>query len=148
MSQRVGLVCGAPVMSAIVTGVVAATMLPGLQFAISVNAAIARSGAAIVHTLTSAVERLVTGDDWAQALRFAAGFRSRSFNNTLLIWVQYQAAFEQGRVPEPFPTYVAGYKQWQQLGRQVSPVEVCRCAPSVPHLRYLIVVAAATPQRR
>lgn len=96
MSQRVGLVCGAPVMSAIVTGVVAATMLPGLQFAISVNAAIARSGAAIVHTLTSAVERLVTGDDWAQALRFAAGFRSRSFNNTLLIWVQYQAAFEQG----------------------------------------------------
>lgn len=48
MSQRVGIVCGAPVMSAIVTGVVAATILPGLQFAFSVNAAIARSGAAIV----------------------------------------------------------------------------------------------------
>ena len=24
---------------------------------------------------------------------------------------EHQAAFEQGRVPEPFPTYVAGYKQ-------------------------------------
>ena len=67
--------------------------------------------------LTGAVERLVTGDDWADALRFAARFRSRSFNNALLIWEQHQAAFEQGRVPEPFPTYVAGYKQWQQLGR-------------------------------
>lgn len=69
--------------------------------------------------LTGAVERLVTGEDWADALRFAAKFRSRSFNNVLLIWEQHQAAFEQGRVPEPFPTLVAGYKQWQQLGRQV-----------------------------
>ncbi|WP_166998386.1 ArdC-like ssDNA-binding domain-containing protein [Paramicrobacterium fandaimingii] len=72
------------------------------------------------ETLSGAVERLVTGEDWAQALQFAATFRSRSFNNTLLIWVQHQTAFEQGRVPEPFPTYVAGYKQWQQLGRQVA----------------------------
>ena len=69
--------------------------------------------------LTGAVERLVTGEDWVEALRFAARFRSRSFNNVLLIWTQHQAAFEQGRVPAPFPTYVAGYKQWQQLGRQV-----------------------------
>lgn len=69
--------------------------------------------------LTGVVERLVTSEDWANALRFAARFRSRSFNNVLLIWEQHQAAFEQGRVPEPFPTYVAGYKQWQQLGRQV-----------------------------
>src|SRR5699024_12880188 len=69
--------------------------------------------------LTGAVEQLVTGEDWTDALRFAARFRSRSFNNVLLIWEQHQAAFEQSRVPEPFPTYVAGYKQWQQLGRQV-----------------------------
>ena len=27
--------------------------------------------------LTGAVERLITGDDWADALRFAARFRSR-----------------------------------------------------------------------
>jgi len=69
--------------------------------------------------LTGAVETLVSGEDWARALAFAARFRSRSFNNTLLIWVQHEAAFEAGRVPEPVPSYVAGYKQWQQLGRQV-----------------------------
>lgn len=69
--------------------------------------------------LTGAVERLVTGEDWADALRFAARFRSRSFNNVCLIWTAHMEAFEQGRVPDPFPTLVAGYKQWQQLGRQV-----------------------------
>ncbi len=69
--------------------------------------------------LTGAVETLVSGQDWARALAFAARFRSRSFNNTLLIWVQHEAAFGAGRVPEPMPSYVAGYRQWQQLGRQV-----------------------------
>ena len=58
--------------------------------------------------LTGAVESLVSGDDWRQALAFAARFRSRSFNNTMLIWVQHEAAFEAGRVPEPFPPRVAG----------------------------------------
>jgi hypothetical protein len=69
--------------------------------------------------LTGAVERLVSGPDWAQALAFSVRFRARSFSNGLLIWAQHAAAYEQGRVPEPFPSYVAGYKQWQQLGRQV-----------------------------
>lgn len=69
--------------------------------------------------LTGAVEQLVSGEDWARALSFAARFRSRSFNNVLLIWAQHGAAFEAGHVPEPVPSYVAGYKQWQQLGRQV-----------------------------
>lgn len=69
--------------------------------------------------LTDAVERLVSGEDWARALAFAARFRVRSFSNTLLIWEQHQAAFEAGLVPEPFPSYVAGYRQWQGLGRQV-----------------------------
>ena len=71
------------------------------------------------ETLTGAVEQLVSGEDWKRALTFAANFRSRSFNNTLLIWVQHQAAFEQGLVPDPMPSYVAGYRQWQSLGRQV-----------------------------
>ena len=70
--------------------------------------------------LTGAVERLVSGADWARALEFAARFRSRSFNNTLLIWTQHMSAFEAGRVPDPMPTYVAGFKQWQTLGRSVS----------------------------
>lgn len=69
--------------------------------------------------LTGAVETLVSGEDWARALEFAARFRSRSFNNTLLVWVQHEAAFEAGKVPNPVPSYVAGYRQWQQLGRQV-----------------------------
>lgn len=69
--------------------------------------------------LAGAVEELASGDDWKRTLTFAANFRSRSFNNTLLIWVQHQAAHEQGLVPDPMPTYVAGYKQWQDLGRQV-----------------------------
>lgn len=69
--------------------------------------------------LTGAVEMLVSGEDWARALEFAARFRSRSFNNTLLIWAQHEAAFEAGKVPTPMPSHVAGYRQWQQLGRQV-----------------------------
>ena len=72
--------------------------------------------------LTGAVETLVSGEDWARALEFAARFRSRSFNNTLLIWVQHEAAFEAGKVPTPMPSYVAGYRQWQQLGPTHGPV--------------------------
>lgn len=69
--------------------------------------------------LARAVEALTTGDEWRRAIEFTAHFRARSFNNTLLIWAQHSAAHEQGRVAEPIPTFVAGFKQWQQLGRQV-----------------------------
>ncbi len=69
--------------------------------------------------LAGAVEALVSSADWRRAMAFAARFRSRSFNNTLLIWAQHLAAFEQGRVPEPVPSYVAGYRQWSSLGRKV-----------------------------
>jgi hypothetical protein len=64
---------------------------------------------ALHEQLTGAVESLVSGEDWKRALEFAARFRARSFNNTLLIFVQHQAAFESGRVPEPVPSYVAGF---------------------------------------
>jgi len=69
--------------------------------------------------LESAVGRLVSGEDWAAAVAFAARFRSRSFGNTLLIFAQHQDAYEKGRVPDPVPSYVAGIKQWNTLGRQV-----------------------------
>lgn len=75
--------------------------------------------AELQERLTAAVERLVTGDDWRHALQFAARFRSRSFGNTLLIDAQHLDAWENGRVPNPEPSYVAGYNQWQSLGRQV-----------------------------
>lgn len=67
--------------------------------------------------LTGAVEALVSGDDWKRALEFAARFRAKSFNNTLLIWVQHLDAYEAGRTAAPEPTFVAGYKQWKALGR-------------------------------
>lgn len=69
--------------------------------------------------LYAQVEKLVTGEDWKQSLTFAAKFRSRSVNNSWLIFAQHQAAWEAGRVPDPMPTYVAGFRQWEQLGRQV-----------------------------
>jgi len=37
----------------------------------------------------------------------------------MLIYVQHHAAYEQGRVPDPMPTYVAGFKQWLSLNRHV-----------------------------
>jgi hypothetical protein len=74
---------------------------------------------ALQRQLTASVGALVTDEDWSRALEFAAKFRSRSFNNTMLIYVQHYAAFQQGQVPEPTPTYVAGFKQWLSLNRQV-----------------------------
>jgi hypothetical protein len=52
-------------------------------------------------------------------VEFAALFRGRSFGNTLLIHVAHHEAFKAGKVPHPTPTYVAGFKQWQSLGRTV-----------------------------
>lgn len=69
--------------------------------------------------LVRSVQALIESDDWKRALEFAARFRSRSFNNSLLIWAQHAAAFEAGTVGEPTPTHVAGFKQWQALGRSV-----------------------------
>lgn len=69
--------------------------------------------------LIDAVGELVTSQDWKRALEFAARFRSRSFGNTVLIYVQHQTAFAEGRVPEPTPTFVAGFKQWASLDRHV-----------------------------
>lgn len=74
---------------------------------------------ALHDRLASAVRELVTGEDWMRAMAFATRFRSRSFGNTLLIYAQHHHAYEQGRVPEPFPTLVAGFQQWKQLGRSV-----------------------------
>ncbi len=74
---------------------------------------------ALQQQLTASVSGLVTGEDWKRALEFAAKFRSRSFNNTMLISVQHHAAFQQGRVPVPMPSYVAGFRQWLSLNRHV-----------------------------
>ena len=74
---------------------------------------------ALQQQLSESVAALVTGEDWKRALTFAAQFRSRSFNNTMLIYAQHFSAFNEGRVPEPTPTFVAGFHQWLSLGRHV-----------------------------
>ncbi|MBF4768602.1 serine/arginine repetitive matrix protein 2 [Nocardioides agariphilus] len=74
---------------------------------------------ALQQELTESVAALVTGEDWKRALTFAAQFRSRSFNNAMLIYAQHYSAFNEGRVSGPTPTYVAGFHQWLSLGRQV-----------------------------
>lgn len=74
---------------------------------------------ALHQKLTESVGELVTGQDWRRAMEFAARFRSRSFNNTVLIYCQHAAAYQEGRVPNPTPTYVAGFKQWLSLNRHV-----------------------------
>lgn len=74
---------------------------------------------ALQQQLSASVAALVSGEDWKRALTFAAQFRSRSFNNTMLIYAQHFAAFGEGRVPDPMPSYVAGFHQWLSLGRHV-----------------------------
>ncbi|MGY0541375.1 ArdC-like ssDNA-binding domain-containing protein [Nocardioides sp. YJ-D4] len=69
--------------------------------------------------LVGEVERLVTGDDWRRTLEFATRFRSRSFHNVLLIHKAHEDNYAQGLVATPAPTYVAGFRQWQSLGRSV-----------------------------
>jgi hypothetical protein len=97
--------------------------------------------AAVHERLAGAVESLVSGDDWQRAIQFAARFRTRSFGNTLLIWSQHQAAYEAGRVPDPEPTFVAGFKQWQLVGRTVKGQ-----AGYVIHAPVTALFATSTPQ--
>ena len=58
--------------------------------------------------LTQAIESIVTGEDWQRMLKTAAKFRRYSFHNQLLIFCQ-----------RPDATRVAGFRKWQQLGRNV-----------------------------
>lgn len=58
--------------------------------------------------LTQAVEAIVSGDDWKRMLTVASKFHRYSFNNQLLIYLQ-----------RPDATLVAGFRRWQELGRQV-----------------------------
>lgn len=66
-------------------------------------------GTELLETLYAGVEQITSSDDWKAALEVAAKFHKYSFNNTMLILLQTQGQ----------ATYVAGYKRWQELGRQV-----------------------------
>jgi hypothetical protein len=75
--------------------------------------------AAAQEVLAAEVAALVSGDDWRQFLDFQAKLHDYSANNVMLIFAQHAKAYEEGWVPEPMPTYVAGFNTWRALGRQV-----------------------------
>jgi antirestriction protein ArdC len=62
----------------------------------------------LLATLGDKVAALASSTEWLAYLRFVAAFRAYSMNNLLLIAAQC-----------PHATRVAGYRKWQQLGRQV-----------------------------
>ena len=61
-----------------------------------------------VELLDAGVERILDGEQFKRYLSFAAKFHRYSANNCLLVMLQ-----------KPGATRVAGYKRWQELGRQV-----------------------------
>jgi N-terminal domain of anti-restriction factor ArdC/IrrE N-terminal-like domain len=58
--------------------------------------------------LAAQVAEMASGAAWQAYLDFAGNFHNYSLNNTLLIMIQH-----------PTATAVAGYKKWQEMGRQV-----------------------------
>jgi hypothetical protein len=61
-----------------------------------------------VELLDAGVQRILDGEEFKRYLAFAARFHRYSANNSLLILLQ-----------RPNATKIAGYKRWQELGRQV-----------------------------
>jgi hypothetical protein len=70
-------------------------------------------------TLATQVAALQSGQDWKNYLAFQARLHAYSPNNVMLIAAQHAVAYDEGRVPEPLPTYVAGFNTWRSLGRSV-----------------------------
>jgi antirestriction protein ArdC len=75
--------------------------------------------AAAQEVLVTEIASLVTGVDWRRFLDFQAMLHDYSANNVMLIFAQHARAYEEGRVPEPTPTYIAGFETWRALGRSV-----------------------------
>ncbi|QSE87891.1 DUF1738 domain-containing protein (plasmid) [Rhodococcus pseudokoreensis] len=68
-----------------------------------------RQLAAQLHeTITAKVDALTDSEQWVAYLTAAAAFHSYSFKNVLLIMAQL-----------PYATQVAGFRKWQEQGRQV-----------------------------
>ncbi|QDQ99488.1 DUF1738 domain-containing protein (plasmid) [Tomitella fengzijianii] len=64
--------------------------------------------AALQASIAEQVEQFRDSDQWRKFLQFAQAFHAYSLNNVMLIMAQQPAA-----------TQVAGFRKWQQLGRQV-----------------------------
>jgi len=61
-----------------------------------------------LEKLKTEVDTARASDEFQRYINFKKKFRNYSFSNTMLIWIQ-----------KPNATRVAGYKKWQELGRQV-----------------------------
>ncbi len=61
-----------------------------------------------LELLYDGVTNLLDSESWKEALKFRSKFHSYSFRNAYLIYLQC-----------PTATLVAGYRRWQELGRQV-----------------------------
>lgn len=73
-----------------------------------------------LHTLLiERVQAIQSSEDWRRLLDFAGRFHRYSADNQLLIALAHQRAHREGRVPEPTPSYVAGFRTWKALGRSV-----------------------------
>jgi len=71
------------------------------------------------HKLVDELAALQNAHDWRRLLDMASRLHRYSAGNALLIAVQHAAAYEQGLVSTPTPTYVAGFNSWKLLGRSV-----------------------------
>jgi antirestriction protein ArdC len=69
--------------------------------------------------LADAVEAIRDGQDWKRFLGFQSKLHSYSPNNCLLIVAAHAQLYEAGKVATALPSYVASYRKWQELGRQV-----------------------------
>lgn len=62
--------------------------------------------------LEQGLATLVNSDKWKQFLKFQTAFRTYSFNNQLMIYLQC-----------PHASFVAGIHKWNELGRRVKKGE-------------------------
>lgn len=78
------------------------------------------------ETLTENVERIRSSEQWKAALQVRAKLHNYSFSNVMLIALQC-----------PDATMIAGYRKWQELGRQVRKGEksIAILAPMVKKMK-------------
>src|SRR5450759_341141 len=62
--------------------------------------------------IEDAVAAIQSGSDWLNYLKLQSNLHRYSANNVWLIASQHAAAFEQGLVDTPWPSYVAGFNTW------------------------------------
>jgi hypothetical protein len=70
--------------------------------------------------IEAAVAAIQSGPEWHAYLKLQSSLHTYSTGNVWLIAGQHAAAFEQGLVDTPWPTYVAGFNTWKALGRSVA----------------------------